>query len=169
MGKCMVVLAVPHQLQGRGFTGHIPDPTYSDLIEDWIAKGVDFIFEEAAGQTPSVASEIAESMLGAGYYMDVDPSPDERDAHGIARAAGGGEWLDPGNSLDKYEFGILEEQRKREVLWTKRILAQPFGKGLAICGLCHGLSLAFRLSDTGITVEKSYSYIPYHKIDNPTP
>jgi len=33
-----------------------------------------------------------------------------------------------------------------------------------ICGVAHTLSFAFRLSSSGIVVDKTYDYIPYEKI-----
>jgi len=46
----------------------------------------------------------------------------------------------------------------------QRITARAFDKALVICGLLHGLSLAFRLGSAGIAVEKSYTYIPYRRL-----
>lgn len=164
MSKSVVVLAVPHQLQGQGFKGYIVNQTYSDLVASYIGDGVDFVFEEAAGQAPSIAANLAESLLGPNRYMDIDPPPQERDKYHIAVKTGGGDWLEPGVSEEICEWAIVEENRKREALWTQRVKDQPFTKGLAICGIAHGLSFAFRLSSAGINVEKSYSYIPHRKL-----
>ncbi|SRR5216684_9140726 len=163
MNKSVVVLAIPHQLQGPGFQGYVDDPSYSDLVERFIRQGLDFVFEEAAGRTPSIAKALTESHLGGDCYMDVDPSPTERETLGIA-VAGGGDWIDPGYSADFYEWAIVEENRKREELWRQKVEAQHFEKALMICGLGHCLSFAFRLSSAGINVEKSYSYIPHAKL-----
>jgi len=169
MSKSVVVLAVPHPLQGPGFTGYIDDPAYSRLIEGLI-KRADFVFEEAGGRKPSTAETLAESLLGTGHYLDIDPPPGERHKYGIAKETGGWYPFDPFQSAapdipaDGCEWSIVEEHRKREELWLKRVQAQPFSKGLAICGLAHGLSFAFRLSSAGISVDETQSYIPHHKL-----
>ncbi|HEV2341505.1 MAG TPA: hypothetical protein VGS15_06895 [Candidatus Acidoferrales bacterium] len=163
MSQSIVVLAVPHQLQGPGFLGYVDDPSYARLVEDLIADGVDFVFEEAAGRGPSTAKNLAILLLGPGRYLDVDPPPHERHKYGIGNT-GGGDWINPGVSSDYYESAIVEENGKREKLWTQRVQDQTFKSGLAICGICHGLSFAFRLVSAGIDVEKSYSYTPFNKL-----
>ena len=166
--KAVLVLAVPHQLQGMGFIGYVNDPSYRTFVEDLVSEGRDFVFEEAAGQKPSHAEEIADAVLGAGHYLDVDPS--DRAACGISAKTGGREPVDefarvaPGTIGDTYEFSIVSEQEKREAYWARMITSQDFKNGLAICGLCHGLSLAFRLESAGIDVSKAFSYIPWHKL-----
>lgn len=168
MTKSVVVLAVPHQLQNPKTYGHISDPSYSNLIEVFINKGVDFVFEEASGLGPTIAQSLAESLLGVGHYMDIDPAPSDRAEYGIARITGGRRSFDPSefesDQPDSYEFAIVEEQKKREELWSKRVADEPFEKGLAICGVCHGLSLAFHLQKAGVSVVDACSYIPYHKM-----
>jgi hypothetical protein len=166
MTKSMLVLAVPHLIQNPRSYGHINDPSYQPLLEDLISKGVNFVFEEAAGLGPTIAQDVTDGLLGKGCYMDVDPSEDERPQFGIAATAGGQRLFEAefGSPPGKYEFAIVEEQRKREELWAKLVAAQPFGSGLAVCGLCHGLSFAFRLESAGITVAESLCYIPYHRM-----
>jgi hypothetical protein len=167
MSKSALVLAVPHQIQNPRTLGHIPDQSYRLLLEDLITKrAVNFVFEEVGGLSPTIAQTVAESLLGQGHYMDVDPSPGERPQFGIAEITGGQVWFEDefGNPSNHYEFGIVGEQKKREELWTKRVAAQPFENGLAICGLCHGLSFAFRLESAGIAVAESLSYIPFRKM-----
>jgi len=159
----VTVFAVPHPLQGPGFAGFVDDENYSDLVHGFIRDGVDFVFEEASGLGPSIAEHLAESLLGPGRYLDFDPPLSERHKYGIG-IAGGGELIEPGISLARYEFATVDENRKREEIWTRRVAAQPFDKGLAICGVCHGLSFAFRLVSSGMHVERSYSYIPHHKL-----
>jgi hypothetical protein len=58
----------------------------------------------------------------------------------------------PGSIGDTHEFSIVSEPEKREAYWVRMITAQDFTSGLVICGLCHGLTLAFRLESAGITV-----------------
>ena len=169
MTKSMFVLAVPHQLQGAGFGGYAKDSSYSMLVKKFIRDGVDFVFEEAAGRD-SIAKGLANSLLGPGHYLDFDPPPDQRAQYGIAAKTGGGAPIDlfqtpePGMPPDTFEFAIIEEQEKREKLWTQRVTDQQFTKGLTICGLCHGLSVALRFKSAGVVVAESYSYIPYHKV-----
>jgi hypothetical protein len=145
MKKSVMVLAVPHQLQGTGFQGYVEDESYSDLVGQLIRKNVDSVFEEAAGRGPTIAQGLAQFVLGAGHYLDVDPPPAERPRLGIG-TAGGGDRLAPGESADFYEWAIIEENKKREELWKQKIEAQSFVMGLMICGIGHCLSFAFRLS-----------------------
>jgi hypothetical protein len=159
-----LVLAVPHQLQGPNFRDYVQNSTYSVLIEDLIRDGVDFVFEEVSGRGPSIAEDLANSMLQPGHYLDVDPRPDERPRYGIARVTGGGGPVDPGNSEDIYESSMVDEQRKREELWVQRIRAQKFEKGLVVVGLAHGLSLSFRLISAGISAPETRFYVPYNKL-----
>ena len=172
MPKSIVVLAVPHQLQGPNFHGYIDDPSYSKLLKDLIADGVDFVFEEAAGRGPSTVENLANSILGAEHYLDFDPTSGERGKFGIAAQTGGGYPIDlfqrvePGVYADTVEFSILAEQQKREKLWAKRVVEQPFTKGIAICGLAHGLSFSFELERAGLDVGDARTYIPYHKFCN---
>jgi hypothetical protein len=169
MAKSMLVLAVPHQLQGQEFGGYVKDSSYSKLVRNFIRDGVDFVFEEAAGRD-SIAKGLANSLLGPGHYLDFDPPPDQRAQYGIAAKTSGGGPIDPfqtpepGAPPDTFEYAIVEEQAKREELWTQRVMNQPFTKGLTICGLCHGLSVAFRFKSAGVEVADSYIYIPYHKV-----
>jgi hypothetical protein len=169
MNKSVLVLAVPHPLQGPGFAGYVKDPAYSLLIEGLI-KGADFVFEEAGGRGPSTAENLAESILTPGHYLDVDPPPSERHKYGIEKQTGGWEPIDrfqqtaPGIPPDGHEWSIIAEQEKREKLWLDKLVAQPFEKGLMICGVAHTLSFAFRLSSAGIGIYYAYSYIPPNKL-----
>jgi len=91
MSKTVLVLAVPHQLQGPKFLGFVADPSYNLLVKSAVLRrGVNFIFEEASGLGPSVAEEIARTLLGPGHYMDIDPSREEREKYGIAKETGEG-------------------------------------------------------------------------------
>jgi hypothetical protein len=160
VAKTFTVFSAPHPLQGSGFVAYVDDPHYADLIDDLLSTGVDFVFEEAGGRKPSIAETLVESFLGLGHYMDVDPPLYERHEYGIVSRA------KPRPNLFGCEYAVLEEQRQREEVWMKRIVDQPFGKGLMICGLCHCLSLAFRLASAGINVEGVHSYMPYSKLCN---
>jgi hypothetical protein len=172
MAKSMIVLSVPHQLQGPNFPQFVDDPTYREVIEHKIENGVDFVFEEASGLGPTTAENIAASVLGPGHYLNVDPTPAERVQLSIGTAGGTtgigdvGEAIMSGFSPDALEWTVVSEQRKREEIWLKRIRAQAFETGLLICGAAHNLSLAFRLMSVEINVVKTYSYIPYHKVCN---
>lgn len=163
MNKTMLVLAVPHQLQGPNFQGYLEDPSYACLVESSLHTGVNFVFEEVAGRGPSIAEGLAKSLLGAGRYVDIDPSRNERQKYGISEGTGEGYPIDPFNSSDAYYCLSLADQRKREELWLQRIQAQHFEKGLVICGLAHCLSISFRLQSDGFSVE-TYNYMPYNKL-----
>jgi hypothetical protein len=166
--KSVAVLGVPHQIQGVGFPNYIHDQPYSRLVADFAAE-VDFVFEEAAGCGPSIAEDVAASVLGLGHYLNVDPPRSERPKNGLAMDTGGVEAIDTDqivNGLvpDIYRWEIVDEHRKREQFWVQRIVAQSFNKGLLICGSAHGLSVAFRLQDAGISVPTLYDRTPYDKL-----
>jgi hypothetical protein len=169
MSKSVVVLAVPHQLQGKRFGGYIDVPSYSRLVKGLIRNRVDFVFEEAGGLRPSIAEDLAQAELGPGHYMDVDPPPSERPKLGIEAVTGGFspndpfETPEPGVPADGCDWSIVEEQVKREKVWRERIEAQPFTKGLMVCGLAHSLSFAFGLLSAGMSVE-NYNYAPFSKL-----
>jgi hypothetical protein len=172
--KSAIVLAVPHRLQGPGFEAFIKDPAYCKLLRRLIGS-VDFVFEEAAGLGeaagcgPSIAEELAKSLLEPGRYLDIDPPKDQRTKHGLAEATGGVEAIDTdqvenGQIPDEYRWEIVDEHRKREELWIQRVVEQSFTKGLVICGSAHGLSVAFRLQCASLSVSKVYYYTPYEKL-----
>jgi hypothetical protein len=169
VSKSIIILAVPHQLQGPNFNGYIDDPSYSLLVKDKI-HGVDFVFEEVSGRGPSTAENLANSKLGPDHYLNIDPTPGERSQCGIKAVAAGGYPIDPWQSVgpgvphDVVECGDVEQCEKRERIWLERVQDKTFSKGLVICGLAHGLSFAFRLVAAGISVEKTDNYIPYHKL-----
>lgn len=162
MSKAVGVLAVPHPLQGPGFRGYVNDPHFSRLVTG-LMTDVDFVFEEASGNGPSTAEELAKTILGAGHYLDVDPAPSERPPYGIGET-GGRDPIDPMDERSVLEWADIGENRKREELWVTKVLALSFENGLAICGLAYALSFAFRLRSAGIGIAKSYTYIPYHKL-----
>jgi hypothetical protein len=162
----MIVLAVPHELQGPGFTGFVDVPSYRAAVSELIRfRDVDFVFEEAAGHGPSIAQEVGDSFLKPGHYLDIDPSRSERLQHGMAADSTKTWPIDPcGDFPDVGASLIVDEQRKREEFWLRRIQAQHFSKGLLVCGLAHSLSLAFRLRCAGISVTEALAYIPYNKL-----
>lgn len=153
------VLAVPHQLQGKGFAGYFEDPHYEDWLEHQIRGEVDCIFEEASGRSPSTARELADKYLKR--YRDIDPTPEERKKYSIG-PTGDGVGIAPAHSRSLIEWAFPEPNARREEIWVERVKQGNFQKGLAICGLCHGLSFAFRLIDAGIRVEETYSYVPLY-------
>lgn len=48
---------------------------------------------------------------------------------------------------------ILDVHAKREKLWVERIQQRRFDSALAICGLVHLLSLAYRLQEANYSVQ----------------
>jgi hypothetical protein len=162
MKKLVRLLAVPHELQGAGFRGHIKDSSYLTLIEGFIKKETDFVFEEASGHGPTIAEERADSLLGPGHYLDVDPSRNERPTLGIGETLSGFP-IDPMNSNDFCNVHAINEHEKRERLWLQKMTVQPFRKGLLVCGIAHILSFAFRLQTAAVDLEV-YDYLPYSKI-----
>jgi hypothetical protein len=57
----------------------------------------------------------------------------------------------------------LGENREREKRWLQEINAQEFKKALVICGVGHSLGFAFRLQDTGFSVDFC-QHLPYEKL-----
>lgn len=165
MSQSVQLIAVPHQLQGPGFNGYVADSSYSDWVESFVRAGIDFVFEEASGRGPSIAEQLTHSILKPNCYLDIDPPANERHKYGLAASSATGGPIDPSNSTDIYESPYVDEQRKREELWLKRIQSEKFKKGLMICGLAHSLSFAFRLQNAGMTVAVS-TYIPHGKLCN---
>jgi hypothetical protein len=163
MSQSVQLIAVPHQLQGSGFQGYVQDPSYSAWVKSFMLAGVDFVFEEASGRGPSIAEQLARSILKPDCYLDIDPPANERPKYGLATVSATGGAVDPCNSTDVYESPYVDEQRKREELWLKRIQSAKFEKGLLICGLAHSLSVAFRLQNIGMSVKVS-TYIPHGKL-----
>jgi hypothetical protein len=163
MSQSVQLIGVPHQLQGPGFHGYVEDPSYSDWVEGFIQAGVDFVFEEAAGRRPTIAEQHALSILHPGHYMDLDPPVNERHKYGLAQVSATGGPIDPAHSTDVYESPFVSEQIKREELWQKRMQSEKFQKSLAICGVAHSLSFAFRLHGAGMNVTVS-TYIPHGKL-----
>jgi hypothetical protein len=160
----IVIVGIPHALQGPGFSGFIGDTSYRTLVENLIRDEVDFVFEEAAGRGPSIAEGLANSLIGPGRYLDFDPGLTERPKHGIHIEIARSFPIAPFDSTDTCESSAVDAQGKREQLWLQRVQAERFEKGLVICGVTHSLSFAFRLRSAGITVPESLSYIPHNKL-----
>jgi len=156
MTKSMFVFSVPHGLQGPEFQGYRKDRAYELALEDWLHDGkADFVFEEAGSKPKSsIAQGLADSMLGKGHYLNVDPPLVERPSYGIAERDARGKLLLPS------EVTNVEEQEERETAWLRRILETDFKEGLLICGYCHNLSIAFRLRSLGIHILGVQSYFP---------
>lgn len=158
-----MVLSVPHQLQGPSSQQFIEDPAYRELLSGMIHDGVGFVFEEAAGLRPTFAEELAESLIGPGLCLDIDPPRAERVKHGLDQSTGGSEVIDPFQQ-DTYRWELVDQHRKREELWLERILSKSFSRCLVICGIAHSLSFSFRLQGAGVSVPKAYDYSPYDRL-----
>jgi hypothetical protein len=176
IGK-LVVLGTSHQLQGTNFLRSIDDECYRDLVEQLILEHkIDFIFEEAAGRVPTHAETLAKALAEPIRHMDLDPSKDEREKHGLSRETGGGYVVDLWQAppcIGRVEH--VDEHAAREEFWLKRIRGEGFSSGLVICGQAHSLSFAFRLSNAGFEVENCIEYMPYARLcghaeqTNPSP
>ena len=115
MSKTVVVLAVPHQLQGPNFMGYVSDPTYSQLVSDFIkGERLDFVFEEARDRGPSTAEDLAKAILGPGHYLNVD-LPDRRSLT-EEKASG---WC-PADHFQKIEPGIPRTDMSGRTLMHSR-------------------------------------------------
>lgn len=167
MSRRVTILGTNHLFQGCSKHPRIViDPLYRSLVASLIASDkVDFVFEEATGFGPTIAEEIAESMLGNGHYLDVDPMA-EREAHGVGGPTARLEQLYeiPKGEVPAYccEF-IVAGQKTREALWLEAMEATEFKSGLLICGLAHLLSMAFRLEASGYSVTAKL-YNPEHRL-----
>jgi hypothetical protein len=142
MARSIRVLGIAHELQGPGFQGYVEDASYHLLLKKAL-PGVDRVFEEASGRGPSIAENLATSVLGTGRYLDVDPPQAERPKHGIPEETAGGEPIDHMESSDSFTWMIVDAQRKREKHWVRMIEAQSFARALLICGIGHSLSVTF--------------------------
>ncbi|MGH9692407.1 MAG: hypothetical protein ACRD4C_15235 [Candidatus Acidiferrales bacterium] len=163
MSKSVVVLGTLHQLQGDKFTGYTNDPSYSMLVQNLIdSEKIDFVFEEASGRVPSIAGKLAEPW-GSPRYLDIDPPRTERSKYGIAEDTEDCSPIHVFDSPETYCELIVDEHRKREELWLRRLRETEFERGLVICGIGHGLSFAFRLQSAGLPV-KLFHYMPNHLV-----
>jgi len=154
----LIVLGTYHNVQGlKNFGGSLTDPDYRLILEYLKQKhDVDFIFEEASGHGPSIASETA-----LGGYLDVDSETTNaalshcaEDSHSLV--------LEILSKFRVQEIPTkmgLTAQEWREATWIAKIKAEQFTTGLVICGVAHTLSIAFRLKAEGFGVE-TYCYEP---------
>jgi hypothetical protein len=154
----LIVLGTYHNVQGlKNFGRSLTDPDYKPILEYLKQKhDVDFIFEEATGHGPSIASDMA-----AGGYLDIDSETTDEalshfpeDSHTLV--------LEILHKFRVQEIPTklgLTVQEWRESTWVTKIKAQQFKTGLVICGVVHTLSIAFRLKAEGFGVE-AYCYQP---------
>jgi len=143
-----------HLIQGPGFRSYVDDPAYSQWIKNFLAEGIDLIFEEASLRGPSAAENVAK---GKGIeYLDIDPAPSDRHKFGIPEHTSGGGGIDPVHSRDVYEYVTIEAQIKREEVWLQRVRSQKFQNRLVICGIAHGLSFGVKLHSNGFRVQGVY-------------
>jgi hypothetical protein len=158
------VLATLHELQGAEKRhGNMRDPKYTELLKQLIGtEQVDFIFEEASGQGPTIAERLSTEYLGPGRYLDVDPHRDEREKFGI-----------PKDSHDFYMIGtppkvghasvlFHEVHALREEFWIRQLAKEEFASALMVCGLAHLLSFTFRLHAANFSV-KSLDYATWQR------
>jgi hypothetical protein len=171
MGKTAVVFSIVHQIQGPNSKGYRFDPRYQDRIKSCILDS-DFVFEEATGKTPTIASALVERIRASGInvgYVDIDPTPLERKQLGapppqeymgapITYTPEDGEPYEICDCTSTLAAEIREEE------WVRRIQAQTFEKALVICGCAHTLSIARRLIEAEISVDRTWTYIPYHRV-----
>lgn len=161
-----MVFGTSHALQGaQNYPGtSVDSPAYSKLLVQLISnRGIDFIFEEACGKGPTIASKVAGSIP----YLDVDPGPEKYRQHDIPEESGSlGIQIDPDDarmSNDFYAWEYTRVQALREDFWLRMIQAQQFRSGLMICGYLHLLSFASRLALAKFDVESLY-YMPHHRL-----
>ncbi len=163
MNRSVLLLATHHKFQGPRFCGFVEDPSYKILIEMCVrVRRIDFVFEEAGKRGPSIAEECTNSLLGPGHYLNIEPPGNALRKYGIAEdiETETGHWIDDHDkSLGKYVCQNVDAHKSREVRWLQRIDAQPFEKGLVICGVGHSLSFAFRLQTAGFSAELC-TYLP---------
>jgi hypothetical protein len=164
--KTLIVLGTDHRLQGKNFLQSIDDPCYRKVVEDLI-HGLDFVFEEASGHAPTHAELLAGTCGGVTpiRYLDVDPSKEDRDEHGLSAETGQPLMVDLFQSppcFARTEF--VDKHAAREEFWLKRIRGQDFISALMICGHAHCLSFAFRLKSAGFNVQECVTYFPYERL-----
>jgi len=151
----VTVLATVHAIQGAERRhGNMHDPMYLALLEKLVdSEGVDFIFEEASGQGPTIAEKFALENLGSGRYLDIDPARGERALFGIPADTTESNMLGSPPKVAFAYWQVLSAHSKREELWMKRMKQRHFESALVICGLVHLLSFAFRLQAADYSVQ----------------
>jgi hypothetical protein len=151
----VTVLATLHVVQGaEKRVGNVHDPMYVELLNKLVAsEGVDFIFEEASGLGPTIAEKLALEKLAFGHYVDMDPAKGDRSDFGIPIASSEPNMIGSPPSVAFANWQILEAHAKREKIWLQRIQQHKFQSALAIVGLVHLLSFAFRLQAANFSVQ----------------
>ena len=151
----VTVLGTLHILQGaENRVGSVHDPMYVELLSKlMLSEGVDFIFEEASGLGPTIAEKLALEKLPFGHYLDIDPARGERAALGIPSNSNEPHMIGEPPSVAFANWQVLVAQARREELWLERIRQHEFQSALAICGLVHLLSFAFRLQEVKFSVQ----------------
>ena len=155
MNPRVKVFATLHVFQGaEKRLGNVHDPNYIALLDKlMISEGVDFIFEEASGLGPTIAEKLALEKLPFGHYVDIDPARNDRPAFGIPVSSAEPNMIGTPPTVAFANWQILDVHAKREELWVKRIQQRRFKSALAICGLVHLLSFAFRLQKAKYSVQ----------------
>ncbi len=151
----VTVLATLHVFQGaEKRLGNVHDPNYIALLNKlMISEAVDFIFEEASGLGPTIAEKLALEKLAFGHYVDMDPARGDRPAFGIPFSSAEPNMIGTPPRVAFANWQILDVHAKREKLWVERIQQRRFDSALAICGLVHLLSLAYRLQEANYSVQ----------------
>jgi hypothetical protein len=163
----VTVLATLHSVQGaEKRIGNVYDPNYAALLKKLIAsEGVSFIFEEASGLGPTIAEKLALEQFAFGHYVDIDPARSERVDYDIPASSTEPNMIGALPSVSFAHWQILNAHAKREELWVKRMQQRDFTSALAICGLVHLLSFAFRLQSVGFSVQAiSYANWQRHPV-----
>jgi hypothetical protein len=157
--KSFVVLGVSHRVQGdTSFIKAFDDPDYREIVNKIISHDhIDFVCEEGAVNATD-AERIAQNLLGAGHYLNVDPVLEEdKKKHGIGET-----YLPPVlGELPVHGWVVLENE-KREKIWIDRLIEGTVARGLLICGFYHTFSVAAKLLNRGFEVE-ARTYMPWEK------
>jgi hypothetical protein len=161
MSASVIMLGTYHELQGSEKRhGNVNDPLYAELVQYLIEdERIDFVFEEATDLGPTTAERLAAKLLGAGRYLDVDPSTQQRESFGIPAETNTPFLI--GNPPDAgfANWQPIKMHEAREKLWLQRLSGRTFTKALMICGFAHMMSFAFRLQQDNFGV-KMVDYIP---------
>jgi hypothetical protein len=141
------------------FINAFNDPDYEAIVSDIISRDkVDFVGEECAVNT-TAAERIAQGLLGAGHYLNVDPILEEdKKRHGIGETY----YAPPVAGLPVHRWAIAANE-KREQVWVDQLVKRTKTKGLLICGLYHAFSVAAKLLNRGFEVE-ARTYVPWEKL-----
>ena len=151
----VTVLATLHVVQGaEKRVGNVHDPMYVALLDKlMVSEGVDFIFEEASGLGPTIAEKLALEKLGFLHYLDIDPARGDRADFGIPSNSSEPLMIGAPPSVAFANWQILDAHAKREEVWLQRIRQHKFQSALAIVGLVHLLSFAFRVQAANFSVQ----------------